>query len=54
MRSDRPYRRALSLAEAVAELKRNSGTQFDASIVDVFVHLITQFPVEAAKASEAA
>jgi HD-GYP domain-containing protein (c-di-GMP phosphodiesterase class II) len=54
MTSDRPHRKALSVAEAVAELKRNSGTQFDARIAERFVELITQRPVEAATAAKAA
>jgi len=35
--SDRVYRKAVSLDEAVAEIRRNSGTQFDPAIVDVFL-----------------
>ena len=34
MTSDRPYRRAMSVGEALAELRRCSGTQFDPSVVD--------------------
>ena len=37
MRSDRPYRKALSKEEAITEMLRNKGTQFDPDIVDVFV-----------------
>jgi diguanylate cyclase (GGDEF)-like protein/putative nucleotidyltransferase with HDIG domain len=33
MTSDRPYRRALSVEAALAELQRNAGTQFDADCV---------------------
>ncbi len=36
MTSDRPYRRALSADEAVAELQRMRGVQFDPAIVDAF------------------
>lgn len=36
MTSDRPYRRAVSADEAVAELLRHSGTQFDAEVVAAF------------------
>ena len=36
MISDRPYRRAVSAEEAVAELLRHSGTQFDAEVVAAF------------------
>jgi len=37
MTSDRPYRKALSVEEAVEELRRNRGTQFDPHVVDVFI-----------------
>jgi len=37
MTSDRIYRKALSREEAIAEIKRNSGTQFDPEIADLFV-----------------
>lgn len=37
MTSDRPYRKAMSREEAVAELKRCSGTQFDPKVVNAFV-----------------
>ena len=37
MRSDRPYRRHLSKEQAIAELKRNSGKQFDPKVVRAFL-----------------
>jgi HD-GYP domain-containing protein (c-di-GMP phosphodiesterase class II) len=37
MTTDRPYRKALSRADAVAELLRCAGTQFDAAVVDALV-----------------
>ena len=37
MMSDRPYRKALSHEEAVAELKKCSGTQFDPKVVTAFI-----------------
>jgi hypothetical protein len=37
MTSDRAYRRALSDAEAVEELRRNAGGQFDESIVEALI-----------------
>ncbi len=37
MVSDRPYRKALSVEVAVGELKKNSGTQFDPELVEIFV-----------------
>lgn len=42
MTSDRPYRRALSREEAIEELKRNAGTQFDAEVVEAFLDLLEQ------------
>jgi HD-GYP domain-containing protein (c-di-GMP phosphodiesterase class II) len=39
MTSDRPYRRALDHEEAVAEVARCAGTQFDPAIVEVFLEL---------------
>ncbi|HIJ80922.1 MAG TPA: GAF domain-containing protein [Desulfuromonadales bacterium] len=42
MTSDRPYRKALSLDVAMAELAENSGTQFDPAIVDVFVSILEE------------
>ena len=40
MTTDRSYRKARSAAEAVAELKRNAGTQFDPVVVEVLVGII--------------
>lgn len=39
MISDRPYRRALPIADARTEIKRCSGTQFDPKVVEVFLSL---------------
>jgi putative nucleotidyltransferase with HDIG domain len=39
MTSARPYRPKMSIADAVEELKRNSGTQFDPFLVKAFVEL---------------
>ncbi|MDP3804152.1 MAG: HD domain-containing phosphohydrolase, partial [Candidatus Omnitrophota bacterium] len=36
MRSDRPYRKRLSMDQAAAEFRRCSGTQFDPKIVKAF------------------
>jgi len=37
MTSDRAYRRGLSEEEAIGEIKKHSGTQFDPDIVKIFV-----------------
>jgi HD-GYP domain-containing protein (c-di-GMP phosphodiesterase class II) len=42
MTSDRPYRRALSIEEAIEEILAGAGTQFDPSCVEVFVDLATE------------
>jgi putative two-component system response regulator len=39
MTNSRPYRDALTEADAVAELKQNSGSQFDPQIVDAFLKI---------------
>ncbi len=40
MTSDRPYRRAMTAEAAPAELRRCSGTQFDAAVVEVLVRVV--------------
>ena len=40
MTSDRPYRKAMSLEEAVQELREHAGTQFDPEVVGVLVSLL--------------
>jgi len=34
------YRVAMSKSEAIAELQKNAGSQFDAAIVDVFIRKV--------------
>lgn len=42
MLSPRPYRKPLSHAAAINELKKNRGVQFDPRLVDIFIGLIEQ------------
>lgn len=46
MTSDRPYRKALPMNDAIAELKRCSGTQFDPTVVRSFIELIKSSPLD--------
>ena len=39
MVSDRPYRKGLPVVEALRRLRADSGTQFDAEIVELFLHV---------------
>ena len=54
MTSDRPYRRALGVVQALAELRKGAGTQFDADVVDTLLRLHTagQFPIIPSPSSE--
>lgn len=40
MKSDRPYRKALTEETAIQELKRGSGSQFDSQVVEVFLEIL--------------
>jgi HD-GYP domain-containing protein (c-di-GMP phosphodiesterase class II) len=40
MVSERPYRETMSVDEAIAELRRCAGTQFDPSVVEAFASII--------------
>lgn len=53
MTSHRPYRRALSIEQAVQELLKHSGTQFDPKLVDVFLQILEEDPVFARSGIEA-
>lgn len=53
MRTDRVYRPAMSEPEAVAELSRHSGTQFDEEVVAAFQRCLERFaPGDAAVAAQ--
>jgi HD-GYP domain-containing protein (c-di-GMP phosphodiesterase class II) len=41
MTSDRPYRKAMSNQDAIAEIRRCSGTQFDPELVEKFIEMVT-------------
>jgi response regulator RpfG family c-di-GMP phosphodiesterase len=49
MRSDRPYRKALSPEAAREELIRNRGTQFDPQVVDIFLQLLDHSHIESSR-----
>jgi diguanylate cyclase (GGDEF)-like protein/PAS domain S-box-containing protein len=52
MTSDRPYRRALSRAQALAELRDNAGTQFDPDVVTALLNLVESDPEAYTSAEE--
>ena len=37
MRSDRPYSKALTVNQAIAELRTSAGSQFDPQLAEIFV-----------------
>lgn len=41
MTNDRVYRKAMDLEEAIYELRKNAGIQFDPEITDIFIKIIT-------------
>ena len=53
MTSNRPYRPAMSKSAAVAELRRQAGTQFDPKAVDPFLRVIERLEREGVPTTEA-
>ncbi len=47
MTSDRPYRAAMSDADAIAEIKRYAGTQFDPNVVTAFLKTVEMAATQA-------
>lgn len=48
MTNNRPYRKALSTAQALAELRKGAGVQFDPHLVVIFVKIVEQMSKETA------
>ena len=47
MTSERPYRSALSQADAIAELQANAGSQFDPRVIEALVgYLVDRTPID--------
>lgn len=44
MTSNRPYRKALTKDEAIHEIMKNSGTQFDPALVEIFLDVLHDHP----------
>lgn len=49
MTAPRPYHQPLPLNKAIEELKRNSGTQFDPNLVEIFLNIIPKLSIETTK-----
>jgi HD-GYP domain-containing protein (c-di-GMP phosphodiesterase class II) len=43
----RPYRKRMSIYRAIAEIKKNSGTQFDPKVVEAFLQVIKKISIKA-------
>jgi HD-GYP domain-containing protein (c-di-GMP phosphodiesterase class II) len=48
----RPYRRALSIQEALAELRRGAGSQFDPQVVAIFEQVVQEWTPLTRKAKD--
>ena len=44
MTTDRPYRVAMTVPEAIGELHDNAGTQFDPAVVDALIEVVAEWP----------
>ena len=53
MVNDRPYHKGMPEADAIAELRRCSGTQFDPHVVEVFTRLLEREELPQSEAKEA-
>jgi two-component system, cell cycle response regulator len=49
MTSDRPYQRAMTAVDAIAELRRCAGTQFDPAVVAAFCRVSASITADAAE-----
>lgn len=45
MTNDRPYRKALTLQEAITEIRNCAGTQFDPHLAEIFIEMLTENPL---------
>lgn len=52
MMSDRPYRKALPIEEAVKELEINAGTQFDPAVIKAFMDAVSDGDLEKSSVAE--
>ncbi len=46
MKSDRPYRKALSKKEIIKEIKKNAGRKYDPEIAEIFVDLLEKSEID--------